>query len=372
MIGASATPLAWAEPPKTQWLVMAHLDGRGGLGQAVDAYERQLRAACGRHRLCVALQVFADSTTSPLAARRALLRPGKPRLIERVTPDNRPGEALADFVSWASAAQPAEHYALLVMGHGAGLLAGPSVAPPGALRPLALRSGLAQVCPKLGQPMDVVCLDTCYGASLEVLYGLRGLCRYATAAPGLVYSPGLDWAGALSDLAARPAATSLVRGLVCRGMSRRDDGLALVGVDLDQMGSVCDRTRALAEALQAHLADEMPSLTWGRAQSRSWGDRTELVDVKALASCLQEGAATPEVREAAAELVSALNALIVAAWESDGGAGPGALGVYFPPTLAGVPPEYRSDYEFASACGWAALLEIYWARVTQSLTATMP
>ena len=365
-------PLARAAPPQAKWLILAHLDGRNGLGQAVDAYEHQLRVAGGRYGFSVALQVAADQPPPHKTLRRVLLRPGKPPTIEQVLPRASAADALADFIAWASSAQPAEHYALLVMGHGAGLLAGLTALPPGALRPETMRAGLRQACQKLGQPLDVVCLDTCYGATLEVLYGLQGLCRYATAAPGLIFSPGLDWAGALSDLASDPVSPSLVRGLVSRGMSRREAGLALVGVDMAQLGPVCDKTRVLSEQLQAHLTDEMLSLTWVRAHSRSWGDHAELADVAALASGLEGNAATPAVRGAAAELTEALSRLVMAFWESDGAAGHGALGVYYPPTLAEAPPEYRSAYEFASVCGWAALLESYWVRVTQVLTATTP
>ena len=363
---------AWGASDKSQWLILAHLDGRGGLGPAVDAYEHQLRASSARHGFSVALRIVVDQGPPLNAVRGVLWRSGQLQATQPVSRSDGAAEGLADFIAWATTAQPAEHYALLVMGHGAGLLSDAAALPAGALRPSALRAGLQQACAKLGQPLDVVCLDTCYGGTLEVLYGLRGSCLYATAAPGLIFSPGLDWAGALENLAQDPGALSLVRGVISKGMSRFEPASALVGVNMGQLGSVSDKARALSELLRAHLAAEMQTLTWARAHCRSWGDHGELADVAALASGLEHNAATPVVRAAAAELRAALEQVVVAAWESNGAAEHGALGVYFPLTLTETPPEYRSAYEFASSCGWAELLDSYWVRITQLLNTNAP
>lgn len=371
-MGGSAAVSAWAAPPKTQWLIIAHLDARGGLTQAAASYERQLRAASTSLGLTIALQTVADGPPPTRTLRRELLGPGRTPTVVQVAPAESPATTLAALVSWASELQPAERYALLVMGHGAGLVGGGAALPADAMRPAMIRQGLQQARERLGQPLDVLCLDTCYGAALEVLYGLRGLCRYVTAAPGLINSPGLNWEGALSDLACDPVPLTLVRGLVSRGMLQREASLALVGVDMDRLGLVSERMHQLADELQLHLPDEMQTLTWARAHSRSWGDHAELVDVAGLADGLHENAATPAVRQAAGELFEGLASLVTAIWKSEGGSKQGAVGVFFPPTLSETPPEYRTSYQFAQACGWAPLLESYWARLTQLLNVSTP
>ena len=155
-------------------------------------------------------------------------------------------------------------------------------------------------------------------------------------------------------------------------MLQREASLALVGVDMDRLDSASEKMRGLAYELQLHLPDEMQTLTWARAHSRSWGDHAELVDVAGLADGLHLNAATPAVRQAAGEFLEALAFLVTTIWKSDGGAEQGAVGVFFPPTLSETPLEYRSSYQFAQACGWGQLLDSYWARLTQLLNMSAP
>lgn len=284
-------------------------------------------------------------------------------------PASDPGRGLAEFVTWGVQAAPARHYALLVMGHGAGLLQAPTL-PPDTLRPVALREGLELACNRLGQPLDVVGLDTCYGGTLEIAYSLRKVCRYLTAAPGLIYSPGLDWAGALADLSVRPEAPTLVRGLVRRGMPQRDEPLALVGLDLRQLEPLCGQVQRLNRALQADHGGELPILIYARSHTQSWGDHSELVDLGVLAESLSSNGLSADVRGAAGEVLQGLTNLIMCRWESAettacSGSG---VGVYFPPTFEAVPPEYAKSYEFASTSEWGKLLDFYWTRLTSALS----
>lgn len=280
-----------------------------------------------------------------------------------------PAHALAEFVGWGTAVAPARHYALLLMGHGAGLLQSPTL-PPDALRPVALRDGLELACNRLGHPLDVVGLDTCYGGTLEVAYGLRKACRYLTAAAGLIYSPGLDWAGALSDLSVRPEASTLVRGLVKRGMPQRDQPVSLVGLDMRQLDPVCGAIQRLNRILLANLKQELPVLIYARSHCQSWGDRNELVDLGELMDSLGANGLSPEVKRAASEVRQGLASLAMCSWrssESTAAAGCG-VGVYFPPTFEPVPADYLQSFEFGSTSEWGRLLESYWMRLASSLS----
>lgn len=278
-------------------------------------------------------------------------------------------ESLASFISWASREAPARHYALLVMGHGTGLLQQPELFED-VLGPQALQDGLRKACQDLGRPLDVVALDTCYGATLELAYGLRRVTRYLTAAPGLIYTPGLNWAGALADLSVQPQATVLVQGLVRRGMPERGREVALVGLDLRHTDLAAARVLELTSALGRNFPQEQPLLTYARAQCASWGERDELADLGRLATALAASAAGEESRAAARDLQVSLSRLVISSWQSGSGQQRfvGGLGIYFPPTFEPVPMGYARNFDFASASGWANLLANYWTRLASMIT----
>ena len=367
---------AWAAPEDTvggmtaprTWTILAHLDARGGLDEAALTYERRLSAAAASGGYGLAVQAVARPGEVTTVRRQRLAVTG--HLEASAAPmASSPAQALADFVEWGASVAPARHYALLVMGHGAGLLQAPNL-PADALTPAVLREGLETACDHLGQPLDVVGLDTCYGGTVEVAYGLRKCCRYLTAAAGLIYSPGLDWAGALGDMGGRPEANTLVRRLVQRGMAERPDPLVLVAVDTRQLEPVCWQVRRLKRAVLADLKQELPVLTYARSHCQSWGERGELADLGELAAALAANGLDSDVRKAASELCSGLDSLTLCRWRSAAvtGASNSGIGVYLPPTFEPVPPDYLRAFEFASSSEWGALLESYWMRLADSLS----
>ena len=370
VVAAAVAGDAAAAPTELEWTLLAHLDGRGGLRDATAAYQTQLERAAVRFGYGLAVQTRLDDPR-PGTLARYFLTPGKTRLAPLAGQASGPARVdLAGFVLSAARLMPARHYALLVMGHGAGLLA-PSTKPVAVGgRPGELRRALEVACHDLGRPLDLLALDTCYGATLEVVYEFRHVCRFLSAAPGLIYSPGLDWSGALEDLAKNPTAETLVAGLVRRGIPGNHPHLALSGVRMAEAELLAGRVAGLAGEICRRLPAELDALIWARSRAPSWGERDELCDVGALTDNLGRAGATPEVRAAARDLGTAVEALVIARWASDGDRDEkqAGLGLYFPPTLEELPPDYRRDFEFASAAGWAALLEQYWGRTMEMLS----
>ncbi|MGE5531831.1 MAG: clostripain-related cysteine peptidase [Bacteroidota bacterium] len=357
------TPAAAATPG--EWTILAHLDVRGGLSEAAISYEKQLRTAAGAGHFGLSLEIVGEGQPQ---LRRGVLS-GSRLELGPASPAATSAQTLADFIAWSCRQAPARHYALLVMGHGAGLIQQQAL-PGDALKPEALQEGLKVACSTLGRPIDVVALDTCYGATLELAYGLRGVTRYLTAAPGLIYSPGLDWAGALADLSVQPQATALVQGLVRRGMLERGKDVALVGLDLRGAEPAVAQVLKLTAALERNFPQEQPLLTYARAQCASWGEQDELADLGELGAGLAALAASAETRAAARDLQASLNRLVISSWRS--GSNPqrsgSGLGVYFPPTFEPVPAGYARNFGFAAASGWANLLDSYWTRLASMIT----
>lgn len=354
---AASTPLA-AQP---QWTILAYLDARGGLTQAAAHYERELATAAHQQGLNLATMVLPDQPDRATASQCLTRARGTPSASEVALGPVQDGEVvLSTFLLTATQQLPARHYALLIMGHGTGLpraAAGEAT----ALRPQALRRGLAQAVKELGRPLDVLGLDACFGANVETAYELRDSCRLLTAAPGLIYSPGLRWAKALAD-SVDPSA--LVKALVAGGMPRGEQPVALVGVDMDRMAPLAEALRRLTDELRADLPRLAPTLTYARSKSRSWGDRAELCDLGELARGLAENAPDEGLRQKAEAVTLELERAVVARWWSGKApAGAAAIGIYFPPTLEEMPAAYNDGFDLATQSGWSGLLEAYWARM---------
>ncbi len=123
-------------------------------------------------------------------------------------------ETLARFIDFAKREYPAERYALVLWGHGTGWKAAPagvvedagglwkgSVADDtskGILHTAALGRALR------GKDLDVLGLDLCFGALLEIAYELKDCAGYLVASEGPTPSSGWDYRDALARFHAGP------------------------------------------------------------------------------------------------------------------------------------------------------------------------
>lgn len=365
IVGLEITVLldnAFAADP-AQWGVIAYLSGQGGLELEADGYRRAVLDAAAAGRCVAAVQI-----DGPHVAARWLVDSERPPVFEPLGKVNMGAQGtLEQFVSWAAGHLIADRYLLMVMGHGTGLatlspkLSG--VAFDGgthdaltipALHGALAGAGMAQ------RPLAMVCLDSCYGASLEVAYRLRGVAGYLVASPSRVPSPGLPWHQVLPLVDTYDDSHALGAAL-----SKHYRG-ELVGVDLTKVANVASRLAELSEAISGDLRLNAPALRLVRSRTPSWGYRDEMCDLLSLADGLSESAASADVAERAAALAGSLR-LMVGRSDGDDAVGTnyqvGHIGLFFPPTWERVPPSYRDTYDLASDTGWADLLQKHYETV---------
>ncbi|MBU0607782.1 MAG: hypothetical protein KKI08_07825 [Armatimonadetes bacterium] len=362
---AAGYPACGAEA-QPQWTVLACLDARGGLSQAADGYQQRLAAACRQAGATLAVLRLEAETQRPeaLTSRLLLLDNRTWREWERGAPHSV-AEAIGRAVEVALHEHPARHALVVVVGHGAGLLeADLARGVDAAEMAAALTAGLAEH----GRPLDVLGLDTCFGGSIEKLWDLRKCARYITAAPGLVYSPGLRWDEALRRRAGDVPA-GLAAEVAALGMDAKASGAALVSVDVRGLPDVVSALRQLGECLSGEMARQGHLVTYVRSRSTSWGRRQELCDLGDLAAGLAENAADEKVRRSAHELGEALQAATVGAWFGEGTQSKhlSGVGVYFPRTVEDVPPSYER-LGFAADSGWDGFLKAYWGWVSSLMS----
>jgi len=353
---------AGAQP---QWSVLACLDTRGGLGAAADVVQQRL--ATTSRRLGLALAAYrleeAGATAGGLTGRLLFLDKHGWREQQR-GPVRRVEAALGQAATTAFRLQPGRHTLLMIVGHGAGLLEADQAR---GMEPAELARALAGAVERRGQPLDVLGLDTCFGGSIEKLWELRPSARFIVASPGLVYSPGLQWAEALEGAGGDPR--ELAAQVARRGMTGGTEQAAVVAVDGAALPAVVAEVRTLSGLLAGSMAQCGNAVTLVRSQARSWGRREELADLGELAAGLAANAPDEAVRASGERLRQVLQAAIVGQWRGAGGehAGVSGVGIYFPRTVEATPPAYQQRLQFATESGWMSFLAAYGDWVTSRL-----
>jgi hypothetical protein len=251
-----------------------------------------------------------------------------------------------------------------------------------ALDTLELARVARQVQEAVGQPLELLGMDACLMASLEVAHELRAAVRYLVASEELV--PGHSWPYAEIYGGLRKAPTqdgaSLARLVVRAYLDRytanppSQGDVTKVALDLSRLGQCTGAVDALAGALLQDMGSQAPAL-WkvqqrAQAAETSQGSRQPskfdytLWDVGSLARGLAaEPTASAAVRSAAGAVVTSFapGAGPVLA-EGHRGAwfdGIGGVTAYLPPPgLTRVPPAYQA-LAFARETRWAQLLAAY-------------
>jgi hypothetical protein len=361
VVAGIAGPGAEAQP---QWTVLAHIDTRGGLAPAAEQYEQRLREACGRRGFPLAVQRVsaAEGAGGGVVGTMRVWRDGAAHAGSVVQAANLAG-AIEQAAPPVVQSLPARHLLLVVVGHGTGLLQ----ARERGQDARELACALAAVAQAWGRPLDVLGLDTCFGASLEDLWELRHTAGTITAAPGLIYSPGLRWDRALEAPGADDP-RALARAVTQAGMTGATAEEALVSVDTAGLPEVMAAVRELTGALDGQVSRQGPAVTLVRSRTRSWGQRRELCDLAGFAAGVEHNLSGEQVQAAAQRVGRAVGESLIARWWGGGAPTDGAagLGVYFPPTFEAIPASY-GELEFARDSGWYGFVRHYWEWVSSPM-----
>lgn len=363
-MAAGAYPAGAEAQP--QWTVLVCLDTRGGLTVAADGYQHRMAAVCRRLGVPLAVLRLADEAGRPGRVTSRLLmldeqgwREGGRRATEGAA------EAIGRAAMTAFRLHPARCTMLLIVKHGGGVLDGDQG--PG-MDNGELGKALAASVQERGQPLDVLGLDMCFSGALEKLWDLRQCARYISAAPGLVYSPGLRWDEALSRRG-REGPREVAAEAARLGMTGGSRDAALVSLETSSLTAVVAELRGVAVQWRAQMARHGQGVTVARSQAHTWGRRQELCDLGDLAAGLARHAPDDSLRADAVRLQEAVKSSIVGRWS---GVSPtveslSGVGIYFPRTVEAVPPAYER-LTFAADSDWHGFLRAYWQWVASRVT----
>jgi hypothetical protein len=291
------------------------------------------------------------------------------------------GDSLVDFVTWAVETYPADKHVLIMSDHGMGWPGGWTDPAPGGrgdhnvalasttgdqIFLMELDEALGEIRRRTGiDKLELIGLDACLMAHVEVFETLAPHARYAVASQEV--EPALGWAytGFLTNLLSDPdmdgsklgehivetyinedqritddAARLAWVGRGVYGIPSREqltrqlsDDITLTAVDLEKMPQVMDALNNLAYLLQG---DSQQSIAQARNYAQSFTSvfgrsvPPSYLDLSNLAALIQRNSRDPQVQGAVDELQASIrNAVIV---ERHGAKKPGANGmsIYFP------------------------------------------
>ncbi|MGD8238831.1 MAG: clostripain-related cysteine peptidase [Armatimonadota bacterium] len=380
------------------WTLMAYLSGDGELEGAAVGYVQMLASVGASDRVHVVAQLDrregGDATPPDFAdTRRLIIERSEAGIGGLATEgveelgevDMASGEALGAFVRSVRERCPARRYGLVVMGHGSGLveLPHPLVRVPPQVCGLChdetsgtqmsaaeLGTVLRSLAGEWGQPpIDVLCLDACLTGLLEVVYELRGGCRFVTASEYVMLTPGAPWDQILRglvawpDMSAQEFAGNYVRQAA--GYWARVPEAAVTHSAIDVSRAVClaEKLGGLSERLASRISESAPAITYARASSQSFGSQRQYVDLGQFVRILAERHPDETTRRLAQEVAADVDAAVVAEYhrgnELNGGEELTGLSVFFPPNLSELPEAYRTSAGLARETAWGEFLETY-------------
>jgi hypothetical protein len=251
-----------------------------------------------------------------------------------------------------------------------------------SLDTLELARVAGAIAETIGQPLDLLGMDACLMANLEVAYEVRKTVRYLVASEELV--PGHSWPyqEIFGALRANPtmAGAEFAKLVVDRYVSfyvanpPAAGDVTKVALDLNQIDDVAGAVNRLAEALRVDMSKVGDVLWDAQRMTRQRETQDEkrqpnkfdyhLWDIGSLAAGLAESNVNPAtVRQAAANTVKALlpstGSVLAERHRGSWFDGIGGASVYFmPPGQQRIAPSY-AKLAFAKDTQWDEMLSAY-------------
>lgn len=333
-------------------------------------------------------------------------------------------QSLVDFVRWSAENFPADHYVLILSDHGMGWPGGWSDPNPGGSdpgrSPLASRLGENIYLNELDRALEqsrqaagidkfeMIGMDACLMAQLEIMAALQPHARYAVASEET--EPALGWAYAsfLGDLVTNPdmdgaqlsrsivesyiagdqriadpaaRADFLNQGSPLGGLfggntssaaqiiAQLERNITISAIDLDRLPALMESANNFAFMLQ----NENPQLVaearrYAQSYTSIFGRQVPpaYIDLGHFASLIANNTSEAQVKQAAEQLVADLQQAVIAERHGSGKKGSTGLAIYFPnSTLYSSPVTGPQSYtaiadRFASESLWDDFLAYHY------------
>ena len=382
---------------KANWTVMVYMNAKNELECAALDNLSQMDVAADQHDVNVLVELGRPKQNWPCHApawsgvRRfrvqAGVGPGKGIRLPDTDPEGNMGRGttLAQFVLWSMQNYPAQHYMLIVWGHGQGFryelnrrhVAQNAIVQPetiGGVKSVSydpdfkrylftrdLADSLGDVLH--GRMLDIIGFDSCLMAGIENAYGLRRVAKFMVGSEEVIPDAGWNYSELLWRLIAAGASSEprLVGWMLVesyRNEYRTQQGLStLSALDLGRVEAVAANLSKLAEALRRRV-DQRPvvdDLLRVRGIMCNYGmsfGYTNPVDLQLfLEGLASSGQGSEDVQSLTATLLGDLRAFVIAHHASPTSAGMDfgshGISIYFPPALGRLNNDPHDDNGYA-------------------------
>jgi len=280
-----------------------------------------------------------------------------------VMPEQNTGDpnTLRSFIQWATAAAPAQRYALIMWDHGSGLQGSNYDDSDGATFDYLSLPEFSSTLATSGLPrMNVVGYDACLMGVTEIGYSLRNVTDVFVSSQELVSGPGYDYRTAFSALQTNPQnvnaegfATSLVQSFQQQYGGRTNND-TLSAIRTSQYNALAAAIGGFVATTTNATAAELSTLRAARGSAIAYDSQSS--DERDLGSYMRTVANSTSlsmtIRNAATSVVSVLAAAVVTK-TTDQRSSSGAS-IYLP---SGAPTSVYNGYTgFTGTTQWDAFL----------------
>lgn len=347
---------------KAAWTVLVYIAGDNNLSSAVDTDLEEMRAVGSSAEVNIVVQY--DTAGEIGTIRHRIGKGGAGEEPERFgETDSGDPRTLVDFVTWAGARFPAEHYALVLWNHGGGWEptemdriarkvgakefngreAGERSASPLAkvlfrstlervfmlptaeeraicsddgtghsLDTIELAGVLEKAVAALGQQLDILGMDACLMSNLEVAYQVAPYAKFMVASEETEPNNGWPWDRVVGRLVANPAVSAReLSGVIADDYVKSYVDVGHKGpvtqsaFDLSQVAGVAEVIDGLADALIGAMPD-IAGPMWNAQRASARFFHNTLWDIGDFCRCLGARIDDQEMQKAAARIVEAL------------------------------------------------------------------
>ena len=325
---------------------------------------------------------------------------------------------LVDFVSWASSTYPSDKYVLVIIDHGGGW---PGIAwdpdppnPDGEWSDFMKINELDQALQKIQtdtgiKKFELIGLDACLMAQLEVFTALAPYARYAVASEEVAWALGFAYTGFLDALVKNPAmnGAELAKAIVSTSIEQDQ-----VLVDAELRVEYWESEISYADVVEIQLADstisavdlgtvaELNVAVGNLVNAMAKGDQSQVaaartyaypftnmfgdlyppsfIDLVHFALMVQEKSASADVKQTADALIAAVNKAVVAEKHGPKVSAASGIAIYFPnSTLYGTPGGGYDAYiynanRFATESIWDDFLSFHYTHTPVSAGVPQP
>jgi hypothetical protein len=282
------------------------------------------------------------------------------------------GESVADFLHWVMKESNADHYMLILWGHGFGftlrphltMADNPALLDRWAILPKLVPNGFqvygddanqdsylrvrelenSLKAELRGRKLDIIAFDVCLMGTIENAYAFRDVADFMVASEDVTPTAGWDYTALLQQFAkGGDAGAHATRTVDSFGLTHQQDCRSvLTAVDLRKGGAVGGNISRLAAELKNQLGnaafvDELRAIREQLKSYGGYGNEANSVDSRLFVDrLLQSGWLSPRARTEAQSLAEllGLNEFLVAQHSPNKSELKGGLSLYFPKTPA--------------------------------------